>query len=327
MMEIAQEKIGLLQIVQEMPPDLKPFGIKEALPIVVVGEGIKTLFQEFRGEGFSAWYSRYWTTAPVVLSARDNGAILELRISLKNVLRGTWDKIPSPELQPHYFQMGYVPHTLTRAVFAGSAEFQTFDIHFDADFIRGLGLDYKTLDVFLRKAEGDQPAELSAVHHPCSPIMLDAVHHILVNQYTKTARERLLRIQVENILLAALEISRPDKLKVQPLSSKDIEALHHVRTLIELACPEYPGNDVLIRKTNLNGFKLNDGFPRLFGMSPFAYHQQLRFEQAKQLLRENYTVVDVGNILNYDSPTTFIRMFRKRFGMTPKQWQKGRSSG
>lgn len=323
MIELNEQGKGIIEVAQIIPPELKSFHIDTASPVLFTGVGFRSLIQEFKGEGFSAWYNLFWTKAPVIVTARADMPVLELRIGLKNIIRGTWDKISNPELEPYSFQMGYVPHVATRAVFDAALEYQTFDIHFEFSFLSRLGVDYKTLDRFLNSVDKKEPAELSFARHRCSPIMIDAIRHILSNNYSAAGKARVLRNHIENILIAALEIVGREEIKELPLSVSDIEALHHVRKLIELNCPEYLSNDVLVKKTNLNAFKLSYGFKRVFGINPYDYYLQLRFEEAKRLLKDNNSVTAVALMLEYESPTTFIKAFRKRFGYTPKQWQKG----
>jgi AraC-like DNA-binding protein len=321
-LEITQEGKGEIEIFQYIPPDIKNFLIRSANPLAIRGEKFKALFQEFKGEGFSAWYSRYWMDSPVVLKARGGIPILELRITLRNIIRGKWEKIINPELPVYHFQMGFVPYVVTRAIFEGK-EYETFDIHFELSFLQEIGIDYKTLARFLNLVYKEKPAELSKYSHPCSNIMIEAVNGILYNSYSPAGKAHLLRNNVTNILIAALEEVGKEEIENLPLSPADIEALHHVRELIEEYCPVYLGNDELIKKVKgvLNAFKLSFGFKRLFGVGPYEYYLERRFILAKDLLRKGNKVITVANELEYESDTAFIKAFRKRFRLTPKQFQ------
>jgi AraC-like DNA-binding protein len=322
--ELEQEGKGQIEIFQSIPTDFKEHLIAPANPIAFQGTNVKGLMQEFRGDGFSAWYCQFWTQSPMIIKARGDMPALELRIALKNIIRGTWEKIPNAELPVHYFQMGFVPYIVTKAIFEGALEYQTFDIHFKLSFLHEFGIDYKTLDRFCNKVNKDEPAELHKYPYPCSPIMIDAVNTILNNSFSLPGKARLLRNNVTNILIAALEQVGKDEMGKLPLSPADIEALHHVRELIEKHCPVYLSNDMLVTKARprLNAFKLSYGFKRVFGINPYDYYLQLRFNLGKKLLREGNTVAAVANELEYESPTTFIKEFKKRFMYTPKYYQK-----
>lgn len=324
LIEINEEGKGEIEILQSIPKDFENYLISPARPVAIKGDHFKGLFQEFKGIGFSAWYSRYWMESPAILCARGGIPVLELRIALKNQIRGMWERISNPELPVNHFQMGFVPYIVTRAIFEAPLEYETFDIHFELPLLEEIGIDYKTLTHFLNLVYKDKPAELSKRPHPCSAFMMDSVNAILHNTYTLAGKARLLRNNVINILTAALEVVGKEEIGTLPLSVADIDALYHVRELIEFYCPLYPGNDVLITKARgvLNAFKLNYGFKRLFGVNPYDYYLERRFILAKDLLRQGNRVVSVANELEYESSTTFIKAFRKRFRQTPKQYQK-----
>lgn len=325
-LEIKQENKGQIEIFQSVPKDLENFLIHSATPVAIGGEQFKGLMQEFKGKGFSAWYTRYWIGAPTVLSARAEIPVLELRIALKNMIRGKWEKIENPELPAHHFQLGFVPYIVTRAIFDTISEYETFDIHFDLPFLTGIGIDYKTLDLFLNKVNKDQAAELVLHPNPCSPMMIDAVNNILYHSISPAGRAHFLRNNVINILIGALEEVGKEEIGKLPLSPSDIEALHHVKQLIEQYCPVYIGNDALVMKARpmLNAFKLSYGFKRLFGITPYDYYLERRLMLAKRLLLEGNTVTAVAYELEYESATTFIKAFKKRFDYTPKKFQMGR---
>lgn len=113
------------------------------------------------------------------------------------------------------------------------------------------------------------------------------------------------------------------EMKQIKLTTADIGALHEIRARIELHCPNCYSTTQLLKLVypRLNAFKLHYGFKKLFDINPFAYYQELRFEQAKHYLQAGEKVTAVAYILNFQSATTFIKAFRARFGLTPKQFK------
>jgi len=71
------------------------------------------------------------------------------------------------------------------------------------------------------------------------------------------------------------------------------------------------------------------GFAALFkettGLAPMEYLTELRLLAAKARLKQNKAVSIVANEVGYDSASSLARIFRKRFGVTPKQWIKNQS--
>jgi AraC-like DNA-binding protein len=320
---IEQEGIGKLQLLHEIPKDLNPFVLETALPVSLLGEGFKALFQKLSGKGFVVWFSRYWMHSSTVLRATDHEPALELRISLRNEIKGTWDKITAPQLPAYHYQISFVPFVVTRATFEAVTEYETFDIHFELSFLEQIGLDYKQFQLFINQVLNDQPAELSPAPRRCPPLMTEAIHSVLYNNYSTVGKARLLQTSVENILLAALEDADRIEMILPELTTQQREALQEVKRLIEESFPKYPGNRQLCKKTCLNLFLLNFGFKRLFVVNPYKYYTLLRMEKGKELLCKGESVNSVAAELEFESPRAFGKAFKTMFGMTPKEYRAG----
>lgn len=320
-LEVEQEGIGPVEVFYAVPKELEKYVVPSAVPVGISGKNFEALMQEFRGDGFSAWYSVYCMKGDVVLKARGNIAVLELRIALRNMIRGTWEMQSVAELPECYFQLGFTPHVATRAVF-GEGVYETFDIQFTLSFLEKLGIDYRLLGLFIEKVIHNNPAELIPYPFRCTPRMKDCVYAVLRNHYTPAGKKRLLRNAVTAVLLEALEeVASRDRVTLPVLKQTEIDKLHIVKEVIETKCPLYPGSVKLCMAAGINEFLLNYGFKHLFNTKPYEYYQRLRFAKAKELLREGHTVVDVAHALEYAAASPFITKFREMFGYTPKEFQ------
>ena len=66
---------------------------------------------------------------------------------------------------------------------------------------------------------------------------------------------------------------------------------------------------------------LSKRFKNEIGVSPSAYYNKLKIEEAKHLLLQknvNETSWDLG----YENVSHFIRLFTKAFGVTPLHWKR-----
>ncbi|MEC3880480.1 AraC family transcriptional regulator [Parapedobacter sp. 10938] len=60
-------------------------------------------------------------------------------------------------------------------------------------------------------------------------------------------------------------------------------------------------------------------FKRVTGESPNQYHLNLRLNKAEELLKTTHlTVTEIGYHTGFDSPFYFSRLFKKKFGVSPK---------
>lgn len=325
-LEINETGKGRVLITTEVPPLWQKHLIRGTSPLVMLGDTIKALSLELKGEGFAAWYNRVWTTARTIAEGRLNRPVLELRIGLRRLIHGHWKYVDLPAVAPDYFQLVFVPYVETRAIFEEAGEYQTFDVHLEVPFLEAFGVDYKLMAKFIDAVLCKQPAELVPRPYPCNREMVQLVNLLLSNEYSEVGRARQLRLHVQALLGAALEIVSREEGVGLPLTQGDIEALHEIKRLIEVHVPDYLSNDELLKRVHphLNTFKLGYGFKRLFHMNPYEYYQRLRFEKAKELLRDGDGVESVAYTIGYTESTTFVKEFRKRFGVTPREWTKGR---
>ncbi len=58
-------------------------------------------------------------------------------------------------------------------------------------------------------------------------------------------------------------------------------------------------------------------FKEFFGRSPLDYHRQIRLELAKRLIEEGTRVIEACTEVGFQSPSSFTRLFRRAFGVSP----------
>jgi AraC-like DNA-binding protein len=322
--ELSEEGGSPLELFQTLPSTMRERDIRGSLPLSCQGEKFQLLFQEFRGNGFSAWYNRFWAHQHSVIQARGDLSILELRIALTNQLQGDWEQVPHPLLKPGEFSLSFTPHIDTIATFDAGKYYATFDIHVERTLLQEMGVADEQLDRFWAKVEKAQPAELTPYPQICPAAILDSVQFILQNPYSTGAQPQLLEWNSRQILLLALETAASPARPLQfTLTPREIDGLHAVKQFITDSFPNWPRHSVLCRKAGMNGFKLKAGFKHLFKMTTYDYHMLLKFQEAKRLLLENKeSITAIAYQIGYDHHPSFTQEFKKRFGYTPSWFQK-----
>ena len=62
-------------------------------------------------------------------------------------------------------------------------------------------------------------------------------------------------------------------------------------------------------------------------MSPVQYILSLRMLNAQSLLeRTNYSIKEISEIVGYENPLYFSRVFKKEIGKSPAQYRKERTT-
>lgn len=83
--------------------------------------------------------------------------------------------------------------------------------------------------------------------------------------------------------------------------------------------------DELSMELDISKFHLHRIFKEEFGKNIYESIKSIRLQKASNLLITNKysTITDISKMIGYSSSTSFLRAFKERFLMTPKEWKNG----
>jgi AraC-like DNA-binding protein len=75
-------------------------------------------------------------------------------------------------------------------------------------------------------------------------------------------------------------------------------------------------------EAGLSAPHFSHAFTRWVGVSPYAYLNGCRLVGARRLLEQGIPATEVAALLGFSDLPALSRHFRKRYGLSPRQWQK-----
>lgn len=83
--------------------------------------------------------------------------------------------------------------------------------------------------------------------------------------------------------------------------------------------------DELSSNLQISKFHMHRLFKEEFGENIYETIKSIRLQKASNLLltNKNSTMTDIAKMCGYSSQGAFIRVFKKKFNITPKQWRQG----
>ena len=117
-------------------------------------------------------------------------------------------------------------------------------------------------------------------------------------------------------------LTRGQALSSMTLKPDDIERIHEARDILVRQMEHPPSLLELARLVGLNDYTLKRGFREVFDTTAFGYLHDYRLEKARQLLQERrLNVSEVARAVGFGSSSYLSRAFRKKHGVSPKQYQ------
>ena len=102
-----------------------------------------------------------------------------------------------------------------------------------------------------------------------------------------------------------------------------LSQLKQAKNLVIEHMADPPSLEEIAKQVGLNIKKLKQGFKEVYGAPVFTFLLNYKLEYAKKLLLENnMNVNEIGLKVGYSTSSHFIAAFKRKFGITPKQFTK-----
>ena len=106
-------------------------------------------------------------------------------------------------------------------------------------------------------------------------------------------------------------------------NEEDVSKIKQAKEIIIDQMIQPPKLPELANMVGLNIKKLKNGFKEVYGLPVFGFLLNYKMELAKNLLHEHqYNVSEIALQLGYSTSSHFIAAFKRKYGITPKQFSK-----
>ena len=156
--------------------------------------------------------------------------------------------------------------------------------------------------------------------------MQTVLHQILHCPFQDMTKKIYLESKVWELMALLIEEEKErhqSKRSIFTLKPDDVDRIHHAKEILRQKSNNPPLLLDLARQVGLNDCTLKRGFREVFGTTAFGYLHDYRLEQARQLLLENrLNVSEVAAQVGFGSCSYLSKVFRKKYGVSPKQYQR-----
>src|SRR4051812_15810260 len=101
-----------------------------------------------------------------------------------------------------------------------------------------------------------------------------------------------------------------------------LQRLLRARDVLHAELADRPSLERLAKIAGLSRAHFAREFASTFGVAPHRYLVQQQLDHAKRALAAGASVTEVCYALGFESLGTFSSSFRRRLGVTPREWQR-----
>ncbi|NEQ98050.1 MAG: helix-turn-helix transcriptional regulator [Cyanothece sp. SIO2G6] len=178
----------------------------------------------------------------------------------------------------------------------------------------------------LKRATTDPCFQLTHTTTAIEPVLQAIIH------CPHQGRVRQLYLEGKALELIALYLTQLMNSPSTPtalikVKQKEIDSLHHAKTLLLNNMNNPPSLADLAQQVGMSERKLQQGFQQIFGTTVFGVLHQHRMERARRLIEANHMTIEaIANTVGISHRGYFATAFKRQFGSTPREYFKRLSS-
>lgn len=197
--------------------------------------------------------------------------------------------------------------------------YQSLNLCFRAAQVKPYLAHFDTGKRFTKKLFQKEPVVLHDTPLQMSFALKGIIHEILTFTSVIDLQDLFLKIKIHEFLFYLFGAAIP----ADPIKPEIRDRLLEIKKSIEQHFTQHFTIRQLARKSGMNTTSFKAAFKKAFGMPPFEYLVEIRMQHALELLQKrDLSIQRVADAAGYKSFGSFIKAFKRKFGVTPGKIKK-----
>lgn len=268
---------------------------------------------------FEIWHSVYEITQDCQLRFHHKRAFLGVHAVLEGDSKYEVEGLPAVRIREQECNFYFLPLLDGTAHLEKRNRYQNLNMCLRAAQVKPYLAHFDTGKRFTTRLFEKEPVVLYYAPLPMGFALKGIIQEILTFTAAIDQQDLFLKIKIHEFLFYLFGASLP----VDPIRPEIRDRLLDVKKIIEQEFTRHFTIRQLARKCGMNTTSFKTAFKKAFGMAPFEYLVEIRMQHAVTLLQKrDLSIQRVADASGYKSFGSFIKAFKRRFGVTPGQIKK-----
>jgi AraC-like DNA-binding protein len=307
---------------RDIPAELTRYQIPGSSASAIANEYLKMIIQELAAGASKVFYSVYWVDKKATSRTRDDAPFFRAYLALQHDQHLEVAGLGKMLVKEGQFNFIYSPTLDVVRHQDGVREYISLGIEYDKAILEEWAVYFPLLGNFLEKAKAGEPAVLLPRPEWITKEIQDITYKLLHISLDDGANQKYFTLLVNTLLFHLLY----QAVQQQPASNYnhyEMNSIQAARDMIRKNIRYHFVIREIAQKVGMNEFKLKNGFRELFGNGVYEYLRSERMQVARQLLGESgRSIKEIASMTGYRSVNSFIKAFKKMYGVTPGEFRK-----
>lgn len=268
---------------------------------------------------FEIWHSVYEAAQDCSIRFHHKKAFLGVHVALDGDSFYEINDFHTVVFREQQCNFYYVPLLDSTVYLQKSNRYQSLNMCLRAAQVKPYLALFDTGKRFTEKLFLKEPAELHSEPLQMNFALKGIIQEILTFTSAIDQQDLFLKIKIHEFLFYLFGASLP----IDPVKPEIRDRLLEIKKYIEQHFTQHFTIRQLARKSGMNTTSFKAAFKKAFRVAPFEYLVEVRMQHAVELLQKrDLSIQRVADATGYKSFGSFIKAFKRRYGVTPGQIKK-----